>query len=310
VTLVATVSSSSSNADPAGRVTFFNGAVPIGGCASQAIKSAGQTVSLICQASFPSGSAGLRAVYTPSSGLPVTASASPIAALQVGRDSTATSLAVTKQVVRSKRAVFTATLGLRGGNSGPIEPTGSVEFLDGGRAIPGCLRRPLNQLTASCAVKYRSVGKHDISARYAGDPNFAPSAAPTRAVRIVNSSSTPIVLGFISSTLQWQFFYHPSYTQVTMLRAGGVPKGVTLLLSCRGKSCPFNDLRIPGTGAAVDLLPAFHRHHLASGSAITVRMTRPNWIGKYYSFTARSGRAPVIVLSCLGIGKTRPGVGC
>jgi hypothetical protein len=131
-----------------------------------------------------------------------------------------------------------------------------------------------------------------------------------RAVRVVQSSSTPIVLGFISSTLQWQFFYHPAYTQVTMLRAGDVPRGVTLLLSCAGKGCPFSSLRIPGTGASVDLLPAFHRRHLAAGSEISVRMTRPNWIGKYYSFTARAGRAPAIVLSCLGVGKSQPGVGC
>lgn len=305
VTLVATVSSSSPGVAPAGRVAFFDGARPIGQCASQAIKSA----SVICQASFPAGSGALRAVYTPSSGLPVIGSTSPTAALHIGRDSTATSLAVTKQVVRSKRAVFTATLGLPGGNSGPVEPTGSVDFLDRGRAIPGCLRRPLNQLGASCAVKYRSLGKHKISARYSGDPNFAPSTAPTRAVLVVKGIATP-VLGSISSTLEWQFFYHPSYTQVTMLRAGGALKGVTLQLSCRGKGCPFSRRRIPGTGASVDLLPAFHRRHLAAGSEIVVLMTRPNWIGKYYSFTARSGRAPIIVLSCLGVGRTRPGVGC
>jgi Big-like domain-containing protein len=310
VTLVATVSSSSANANPGGSVTFFDGAGAISGCTSRAVKSAGQSVSLICQDAFPAGAAALRAVYTPSPGLAITPSASPLTTLAVGRDSTATSLAVTKQVVRSKRASFTATLGLPAGNSEPIHPTGSVEFLDGGRAIPGCLSRPLKKLTASCAVRYRSLGKHTVSARYTGDTNFAPSAAPIRSVRVVTASSQPPVLGFVSSTLQWQFFFHPAYTQVTLLRTGAVRKGVTLLLTCAGKGCPFNTRRIPGTGGPIDLLPAFHQRHLAPGSEITVRMTRPNWIGKYYSFTARPGRAPVIVLSCLGIGKPRPGVGC
>jgi Bacterial Ig-like domain (group 3) len=311
VTLVATISSSSGRADPSGWLTVFDGFTAISGCTNQGFQSAGQTITIICRSSFPAGTARLTAVYRPSPGLPLGASASPLTTLNVGRDSTFTSLAVTKQIVRGKRATYTATVGLPVSNSGPVQPTGSIEFLDGGRPIRGCLSRPLTQLAATCAIKYKRRGRHQISARYAGDFNFASSTSPARAVQIVRHSSQPIVLGFISSTLQWQFYYHRTYTQVTMLRADRVVEGITVRITCDGRGCPFSELSIPAkSGTSIDLLPAFQKRHLRVGSEITLRIMRPNWIGKYYSFTVRAGRGPQIGLSCLGVGRSRPGLGC
>ncbi len=311
VTLVATISSSSGNADPAGSLTFVNGGNAIGGCANQSFKSTSPSISLICQASFPAGTARLAAVYTPNAGLPVAASASPAVMLNVGRDSTSTSLAITKRIARLKRATYTATVLLPVSNSGPIHPTGSIQFLDRGRAIRGCGSRPLNKLSATCAIEYKSLGTHRISARYSGDSNFAPSTSPTRSAQIVKHSSGPGTLGFISSTLEWQFQYHPAYTLVKALRADGVVKGTTVLVACAGKGCPFSRRSIQvKTATSVDLLPAFHKRHLRVGSQITLRIMRPHWVGKYYSFTMRGGRGPLIVLSCLGVGRSRPGLGC
>lgn len=311
VTLVATVISSSGNANPGGWVTFFDGSRAISRCTNERIKSTGQSVTIICQAAFPAGTAALTAMYTPSAGLLVGASISTMTALDVGRDSTSTSLAVSKQVVRGKRATYTATVVLPASNSGPIEPAGSIEFLDGGRPIRGCLNRPLTRLTATCAVKYGSFSKHAISARYTGDSNFRPSGSSTRSVQIVKDASAPLVFGFISSTLQWEFNYHPTYTQVALLGAEGIVRGITVLLTCHGAGCPFTSLSVPtGTSASIDLLPVFHKRHLRVGSQITLRIMRPHWIGKYYSFTVRPGLGPLIVLSCLGVGRWRPGVGC
>jgi hypothetical protein len=311
VTLVATISSSSGNANPSGSLTFFNGGNAIGGCANQSFKSTSPSISLICQASFPAGTARLAAVYTPNAGLPVAASASPTVTLNVGRDTTSTSLAVTKRIARLKRATYTATILLPVSNSGPIQPTGSIEFLDGGRPIRGCGSRPLNKLAATCAIKYRSLGTHRISARYSGDFNFDPSASPTRSAQIVKHASGPSTLGFISSTLEWQFQYHPDYTLVTALRADGVVKGTTVLVACAGKGCPFSRRSIHVTTAtSINLLRAFHKRHLPVGSQITLRIMRQHWVGKYYSFTMRAGRGPLIVLSCIGVGRSSPGLGC
>jgi hypothetical protein len=310
VTMVATIGSSSGNVDPSGTVTFFNGGTAIATCGRQAFESTSQNVTLLCQSAFPAGVARLSAVYTPADGVLVAGSASQLT-LNIGRDRTSTSLAVTKRVSRGRRAIYTATVVLPVSNSGPLDPAGAMEFLDRGRPIPGCRRRPVTRLAATCRVRYRGFGRHTISARYSGDANFGPSHSASRAVRIVTPSSAPLVLGFVGSTLQWQFSYHPHYTQVTTLRANQVLEGSTLVLACSGTGCPFTHLSIPAGGASsVNLLPQFHKRHLAVGSQFTLRIIRQHWIGKYYSFTVRPGRGPQIVLSCLGVGMTRPGVGC
>lgn len=311
VTLVATVSSGSGNADPSGQLTFFNGKHAIGGCANKALRATSQSVTLICPSSFAAGTAGLTAVYTPSAGSLVRSSASPLTNLNVGRDPTSTSLAVTKQAVRNKPATYVATVILPVSNSGPIAPIGTIEFLDTGRPIAACAHRALRRLAATCVLKYGSLGKHKISARYTGDSNFASSRSPTRSVHVVVHPSRLIVLGFIGSTLQWQFRYRPAYTLVSKLQADGVARGTTILLTCAGGGCPFSRSSIQTkTSGSIDLLPTFRKRHLRVGSQITLRITRPNWIGKYYAFTVRAGRGPLIVLSCLGLGGSSPGQGC
>jgi hypothetical protein len=311
VTLVATISSSSGRANPSGSVTFYNGFGAISGCTNMGVQSAAQSATVVCRSFFPAGTARLIAAYRPSPGLPILASASALSTLNVGRDPTSTSLAVRKQIVRGKSATYTATVGLPVSNSGPIGPTGKVEFLDDGRPIPACLSRPLTRLAATCTIKYKRRAKHEISARYIGDSNFASSTSPARSVQIVTKLSQPVVLGFIGSTLQWQFFYHRTYTQVTMLRAQSLVSGITVRITCDGRGCPFSQRAIPAkSDTSIDLLPAFHKHHLRVGSQITLRIMRPNWIGKYYSFTVRAGQGPLIVLSCLGVGRSRPGLGC
>jgi hypothetical protein len=311
VTLVATVIFSSGNANAAGTVTFLNGAKPAGGCPEQRLQARGQSATALCQVSFPAGTAALSAVFTPDAGAPVAGSASTRTALVVGTDQTSTSLAVTKQVVRGKRAIYKAQVVLPVSNSGPLEPTGSIAFLDGGKPIASCLSQPLSPQGATCTVKYRSAGKHKISAAYSGDSNFNPSTSGPRSVKVVASSTAPIVLGFITSTLQWRFAYHPAYTQVMALTAEGVVRGMTVLITCQGGGCPFSKLALPArTSPTMNLLPAFRHHHLQAGAVISLRLTRPHRIGKYYSFTIRRRQAPLIVLSCLGVGRTRPGVGC
>jgi hypothetical protein len=310
VTLVATVSSSSSNANPSGSLTFFNGASGIGGCLGKPVKG-GQSAAVICQTSFPAGAATISAAYLPGPGSLVTGSTSPTTPLLVGKDSTSVSLAVTKHVPLGTRATYSATLALPVSNSGPVTPTGSIEFLDHGQPIKHCLSEPLIELTATCRVMYRSPGAHSISASYDGDPNFAASTSSTSALRVVRGSRAGAVLGFVASTLQWTFGYHPTYSQVIFLKAFGIAPGTRVVITCRGGGCPFKQLRdaTPANGV-LDLLPAFRHRRLRAGSIITVRFMHPHWIGKYYSFTVRGGQPPIVDLSCLAVNGNAPGVGC
>jgi Bacterial Ig-like domain (group 3) len=309
VTLVASVGSSSANAHPSGSLTFFDGPTALPGCAGRTV-SGGQTITVICQASFPAGTAQLVVAYQPDAGSLVAGSTSPPAAVTIGKDSTSISLAVTKRVALRERATYTATLVLPLSNSGPIEPAGSIEFLDHGQPIQGCLSQPLSKLTATCSVQYQSLGTHNISAMFSGDANFTASNSSPSSVQIVKGSA-PVVLGFVSSTLQWTFYYHPAYTQVILMKAFGIANGTHVLVVCRGGGCPFHKWQTASTsGGSINLLPVFHHHHLSAGSQITVRLTHPHWVGKYYSFTIRGGRPPRIGLACLAVGRTAPGVGC
>jgi len=93
---------------------------------------------------------------------------------------------------------------------------------------------------------------------------------------------------------------------------------------CHGRGCPFarrvalitsrwrrgKRARICFTGASFVITPGFGSRHLRVGARITVEIIRPRWVGKYYSFTARSRRAPRIQISCLAPGGDLPGQGC
>ena len=325
VTLAATVTSGSGNAGPVGSVTFSNGGVPIAGCTSQNVSSSTPSVATICQASFGAAIQQLAVSYQPGAGSLVGASTSAVQTLVVGKVSTSVSLAVTKQVAVLKRATYVVTVVPPAGNSGPTEPTGSIEFLDRGRPIAGCRDQSLKKAAATCVVKYATVGSHRISARYQGDANFNSSASPVRSVLAGKNATGPVVLGFVNSTLQWKFYYSPSYTQILFLQAYGVANASDLRLTCHGTGCPFTTLRssaaeaascsghrhvICSAGSGVNLLPAFDKRRLRAGTQIVLWITRPHSIGKYYSFTIRAGQPPLVALSCLAVGRTRPGVGC
>ena len=138
VTLAATVTSGSGNAAPAGSLTFENAAGPISRCANQNFTSSAQSITVICQASFSAGGQQLAVTYHPAGGSLVGGSTSAVQPISVAQGSTSVSLAVTKPVALFKRASYVATVVPPVGNSGPVEPTGSIQFLDHGAPIKGC----------------------------------------------------------------------------------------------------------------------------------------------------------------------------
>ena len=115
------------------------------------------------------------------------------------------------------------------------------------------------------------------------------------------------MLGTITATMQWAFYYTPSYTKVINLVVNGVPPGATVVVKCSGRGCPFaqhssvlekstRSGRSPRMGFAhrtsFNVTPAFASRRLAVGTRVTVEIVRPNWIGNYYRFTMRAGRGP------------------
>ncbi len=310
VTLIATIYSSSGNANPSGSVTFFNGSNAIGGCSGKPVNG-GPTVTVVCPAGFGAGAPQITAVYTPGPGSLVDGSTSAPTSIAIGRDSTSVSLAVTSQVDVNKTATYSAALVLPSSNSGPIGPTGSIAFLDGGQPIPGCGSQTLNNLAATCTQSYSSTGTHQISAVYSGDANFAGSTSSANPVQIVKSGAKT-VRGFVKSLVAWTFFYHPTYTQVMKFVVSQIAKGTTIVMTCQGNGCAFAKLTLtPGhKRQSLNLLARFAHRKLKPGTRVTVRVTHPSWVGKFFSFTIRGGAAPLVAQKCIAVGKTIPGRDC
>jgi hypothetical protein len=324
VTLIATVTSSSSSSTALwGTVTFDDGAAAINGCVNTAVTPSGQSATVACSTSFAASTAQLTAVFTPTAGSVLKGSASPADALVVGPDTTTTSLDAMASVSVGSSTTFTASVAPPAARLGPVEPSGSVEFLDGGQPIASCAGQALSAGQATCTVAYAAAGAHQITARYIGDPNFTGSTSQAESVSAVPLATD--VLGTITSTMQWAFYYTPSYTQVRALVVNGVLPGATVLVKCHGKGCPFaHHSTLLGKRAqcgkkkkamcsaygSFQITPGFASHHLGLGSRVTVEIIRPSWVGKFYSFTVRSRQGPRIQIGCLAPGGSVPGQGC
>jgi Bacterial Ig-like domain (group 3) len=281
VTLVATITSSSGNASPSGSVTFKKGGGAIGGCANEPVKSSSQSVTVICQTTFAASTPTLSAVYAPGSGSLVMGSSSSTTAVTVGRAPTSTSLTVSKRVSVATNTTFIATVNPPASSSGPIQPSGSVEFLDAGKPIAACLRRALRSQAATCKFKYKTTGTHRIKASYSGNSNFGGSSSSSHRLKAVRAA--PKVLGIITSFTNWIFNYHPAYTSIQQLVVTGVTPGTSVFVTCHGSGCPFakhtttvaksphcvsKGKRRCSASHAINLVPIFHGAHLSIGSKI------------------------------------------
>ncbi len=317
VTLTAVITSTSSLVPPSGRVTFFRGVNPLARCAGEPVLTTAQTTTVGCQASFSASSTPehLKAVFSPVSGSGM-AGSSDQATLNVNRAPTAVGLLLSAPTVTVGRTVTYRAAPEAA--VGSVAPTGAVEFLDGGKAVRSCQNRPLQGGAATCKVSYPTTGRQTITAVYEGDSNFL--ASPASAAQAVQV----LARGTISSLTQWQFAFTPKYTRILGLSVQQPPVGATIVVKCHGKGCPFGTRSTAvrpckstkkhkcrsRSPASIDLAARFHRRRLRVGTGVIVQILRPGWIGKYYRFTIRSGRAPKVQISCLAPGLTVPGRGC
>jgi hypothetical protein len=149
--------------------------------------------------------------------------------------------------------------------------------------------------------------------------------APTTVVPVTSLHTSSGAVGRLTATMRWTFRYAPSYTQIAALSVEGPALGATIATRCTGKGCPFAVRRIKvrelkrcrtrTTGHCrppreVNLESEFHGHNLAIGSRVTVTISRPLDIGKYYRFVVRRRRAPSVNISCVAPGSIVPGKHC
>jgi Big-like domain-containing protein len=312
VTLIATVTAGTSSTALWGSVTFERGGAAIPGCAHMPTVPSGRSATVACSTSFAAATMRLNAVFTPTSGSILEGSASPDAGFTVGQDSSSTTLTAPSTVSVGAGTTFTAAVASPASRPGPVHPTGSVEFLDGSTPIGPCASQPLTNGTASCTVSYVLAGAHQITARYSGDANFIGSSSPAAPVSAVPAPSP--VLGTISATMQWAFYFTPRYTVVRNLVVNGASPGAKVVVRCQGRGCPFvsratmltkgkrcgrkanRACTVPGT---LNLTASFAGRHLKVGARITITIVRPSWVGKSYRFTVRSRRGPRVQIGAL-----------
>ncbi|HET6864635.1 MAG TPA: Ig-like domain repeat protein [Solirubrobacteraceae bacterium] len=313
VTLIATVTAGTSSTALWGTVTFENAGAAIGGCANMPAVPSGRSATVACSTSFAASTAQLSAVFTPASGSILKNSSSPGTSLTVGPDTTSTTLDAASSVTVGASTTYTAAVA-PGPHSGPVQPTGSVEFLDNGTPIGPCASQPLSGGGANCTVTYAVAGAHQITAYYSGDANFKSSSSPNGQVSAV-AAPTP-VLGTVTATMQWAFYFTPKYTLVRNLVVNGVAPGASVVVKCQGHGCPFTRHAAvltngkpcgrkakrpcppPGT---LNLTSSFAGRHLAVGARITVSIIRPSWVGKSYTFTVRPRRGPRVQIGSLPV---------
>jgi hypothetical protein len=317
VTLTATVSSGTSTVPPNGSLSFTNNGAPIKGCGNLSMQPRGQTGTMTCQTSFVASTANVTAVYSPPSGSLATGSNSPVTQFVVGRARARVTVnGPSRPAVRTK-TTFTVKVGPPSGSAvGGANPSGFVRLTDGSRTISGCGHLKLRRQTVTCKVTYRILARHRIAAAYAGDRNFQPTTSGVKIVTVAPLRPT----GFVSALMGWTFRFTTGSTTVTQLEATNLSPGMTITITCQGGGCPFHTHRVPisssqacgasSGGCSVNLLPALHGAHLRPGARLTVRITHPMWIGKYYQFVIVAGQRPQVIQNCLAANSNLPGLGC
>jgi hypothetical protein len=328
VTLIATVTSSFGLTPPAGAVSFDDGATPIPGCSAVSVSTLNQSVAVTCQTTFSAATSphSLTAIFTPGLGSGVAGSTSPSLGLPVGRAFTTTNLDVSNPAVfTGSRTTYTATVAPTAQGE-PVQPTGSVKFLDHGTPIGSCsaqtLRPSQGSMTAQCTVRYPKSGRHTVTAQYRGDGSFNGSTSPSQPVKVQSRPAS--IAGAITAKTFWTVFFTPTYTRFLAMTVHKPSLGTTIVLMCHGQGCPFarqsvvvtskscrsNPRCVTESSQLVNIVARLHGRRLHVGTVLTIELTRPRWIGKAYVIQIRSGKKPSDQIRCLAPGSTRPGVGC
>lgn len=243
VTLNATITSSAMPGDLGGtNVDFEQGGQTIPGCGAVPITyvNPDSDYTASCQTSFAAGSSpiALSAVYTEGPGSTGTDD------LTVGQDATTTTI-----TGASDGAGMTYTATVTPADAGPVQPSGTVEFLDDGTAIGSCASQPLTAGSASsaatCTLSSAPAASDSITAAYGGDRNFTgsdstpaqPATSPPAVPAEVPGSTAPksVRLPSISITTPKSDATYRQGQIVDASYACTAPTGATLT-SCAGSS--------------------------------------------------------------------------
>ena len=110
-----------------------------------------------------------------------------------------------------------------------------------------------------------------------------------------NPNPPPPVKEIVNATLSSDFKAFRSYTRYRVLTLRRVPTGARVTVACKGKRCPTR--RFTSTRSGNVKLAEFVKKKLRAGTKLTIRVTKPNAIGKQFVIQIRKGKRPKLTVT-------------
>ena len=173
VTLTATVTGEAgANGTPTGTVNFYDGATPIGSAPLNTVS--GQQQAVMSTSTLAMGPHSITAVYAGDGSF--NGGTSPAITETISQDASTTTLSSSTNAIAAGGSItFTATVAAA---TGVGTPTGTVNFFDDGAQIGSApLATVGGQQQAVLTTSAVAIGNRSITAKYAGDANFASSGS-------------------------------------------------------------------------------------------------------------------------------------
>jgi len=180
VTFTATITpASTGSAQPTGTVAFFSGSTLLGsGTVSNDVATFTTTALL-------AGTSSITATYGGDTNY--AASTSPSVTVKITQATTSAALSFfPAEPVLGQDVTLTATI--TPATTGPVSPTGTVEFFDGSTLLGD---GTVSNGAATLNTTALSLGANSITATYEGDSNYVGSTAPAITVTVVQSATPP-----------------------------------------------------------------------------------------------------------------------
>jgi hypothetical protein len=179
VTLTATITpSSTGSAAPTGSVAFFDGSTLIGG------GDVSGDVATLVTTSLPVGTNSITATYEGDSNYAVSTSQAVSVTTTQATTTTSVSFSPVSPVLGQDT---TLTAAITPTTTGPVAPSGTVEFFDGSTLLgSGTVSGDMATLVTTALP----VGTSTLTATYEGDGNYSASTSPGVSVTVV-SAATP-----------------------------------------------------------------------------------------------------------------------
>ncbi len=130
-------------------------------------------------------------------------------------------------------------------------------------------------------------------------------------LRVTATDIEPTPRLSIKSSFSVRFFTH--YTKFTNLNVNGAPVGSKVVLQCksRRRGCPFGKLSKKVKSRRTLRLGKKLRHaRLKPKARLTIRVTKPGFIGWVRTYTVRRGKLPTKKTYCTRPGSTKPRKHC